>query len=143
MFGFQLPFNYVFCLSPFLFIRSTLLLYFVLFEFLYYMNSFTLLCPLLVSFQMEWSKLTILWVLFFFSFHLVVVLCTISTFIENASDNIITFSFSNQVHYKEFKERIVYYVYSDIYYFCCSLFPSNSTTLIHGQSKYLIITTYF
>lgn len=142
---FSLPFNYVFCLFPFLFFIHQIHFpaVFWVSELLYYMNSFTLLCSLLVSFQMECSELTIQWVLLFFSLHLVVVLCTISTFIENTSDNIITFSFSNKVHYKEFKGRTVYYVYSDIYYFCCSLFPSNSTTLIHGQSKYLIITKYF
>lgn len=80
-------------------------------NFLCFMNLFILLCSLLVSFQMECSKLTILWDPLFFPLHLVVVLCTISTFIENTSDNIITFSFSNQVHYKEFKGRAVYYVY--------------------------------
>ena len=52
---------------------------------------------------------------------LVGALCIISSYIENPSNDSMVFSF-NQVFLKELRGMIVYYVYANIYHFCCSSF---------------------
>ena len=149
--NFSLPFNYIFCLCPpFSFLCPPFLLCFGLFEyFLYSIWAhlwFLSLCLLVVffswsyrdynihiyffqsllrihilTFQMKCSHLFSLHIFSLSFLCLVGALCIISSYIENPANDGMVFSF-NKVFLKELRGMIVYYVYANIYHFCCSSF---------------------
>lgn len=42
--------------------------------------------------------------------------------LKTPADNIVMFIFNHQISFKALKRRRVYYIYKDVYCFCCSVF---------------------